>query len=138
MPGTRLTVDGRTAPVDASGRFSVPFAQVPRRAVILLAQDAAGNTTDSRLVVGSAPRLPANPVRAVHVSADAWADDGLRAGVLALLAQHRINAVELDLKDELGEIGWDTGVPLARRIGPRRVCSTSARRSRSSMRAARA
>ena len=59
--GTRLTVDGRTAPVDASGRFSVPFAQVPRRAVILLARDAAGNTTDSRLVVGAAPRRPRIP-----------------------------------------------------------------------------
>ncbi len=115
-PGTSLRVDGRKAVVDASGRFSMPFAHVPRRAVILLAQDAAGNTTDSRLVVGTAPRLPANPVRAVHVSADAWADDGLREGVLGLLAQHRINAVELDLKDELGEIGWETGVPLAQRI----------------------
>ena len=115
----------------------MPFAHVPRRAVILLAQDAAGNTTDSRLVVGSAPRLPANPVRAVHVSADAWADDGLREGVLGLLAQHRINAVELDLKDESGEIGWD---PASRSPGgsaPSRGSSTSARPSRSSTRAAR-
>ena len=63
------------------------------------------------------PRLPANPVRAVHVTADAWADDDLRAGVLRLIDEKRINAVELDLKDESGVVGWDAPVPLARQIG---------------------
>jgi hypothetical protein len=118
--GTSLHVNGGRVAVGVDGRFAALFQRAPTRAVILLAQDAAGNTTDSRLVVSSAPRLPANPVRAVHVSADAWADAGLRGGILALLAQHRINAVELDLKDESGIIGWDSRVPLARRIGAQR------------------
>ena len=48
------------------------------------------------------PRTPPHPVRAVHVTADAWADPGLRKGVLDLIAQGRINAVELDLKQEGG------------------------------------
>ena len=77
--------------------------------------------TDSRLKVGTAPRLPQNPVRAVHVSADAWAHPGLRAGVLRLArARSGINAVELDIKDELGIVGWRSGVRLARRIGAER------------------
>ena len=54
------------------------------------------------------------------MSADAWAHDGLRADVLKLLREKRINTVELDLKDELGIVGWRSGVPLARRIGAER------------------
>jgi hypothetical protein len=37
-----------------------------------------------------------------------------------LLEERRINAVQLDLKDELGIVGWRSGVPLARRIGAER------------------
>jgi hypothetical protein len=119
-PGAALRVNGTKARLDEQGRFAVSFARAPTRTVVMLARDPAGNITDSRLVVGTAPRLPSNPVRAVHVSADGWADDGLRAGVLKLLSERRINAVELDLKDESGIIGWRSGVPLARRIGAER------------------
>src|SRR5262249_25823592 len=63
------------------------------------------------------PRRPPAPVRGVHVSADAWHDRALRQGVLDLIAAHRINTVELDLKDEAGIAGWNPPVALARRIG---------------------
>jgi hypothetical protein len=116
-PAARLRVNGRPAPVDELGRFAVPFAGTPTRTVVVLAHDRAGNVTDSRFKVATAPRLPRNPVRAVHVSADAWAHDRLRADVMKLLREKRINTVELDLKDELGIVGWRSGVPLARRIG---------------------
>ena len=119
-PGATLRVNGTRANVDERGRFAVPFPGPPARTVVLIARDVAGNVTDSRLKVGTAPRLPRNPVRAVHVSADAWAHPGLRAGVLSLLAEKKINAVELDIKDELGIVGWRSGVPLARRIGAER------------------
>ncbi len=119
-PGSRLRVNGTLARLDEQGRFSVPFSRAPARTVVLIARDPAGNVTDSRLRVGTAPRLPRNPVRAVHVSADAWAHPGLRAGVLSLLSEKRINAVELDIKDELGIVGWRSGVPVAARIGAER------------------
>jgi hypothetical protein len=51
------------------------------------------------------------------VTAAAWADTSLRRGVLELIAQHRVNTVELDLKDESGVAGWNPPVALARRIG---------------------
>ena len=35
---------------------------------------------------------------------------------MALVRAHKINSVELDLKDEAGEIGWNPQVPLARRM----------------------
>ena len=37
--------------------------------------------------------------------------------MLDLVRAKKINAVELDLKDEAGEVGWASGVPLAKRIG---------------------
>ena len=119
-PSARVRVNGKLAPVDEQGRFEVAFARAPTRTVVVLAHDQAGNATDSRFKVATAPRLPRSPVRAVHVSADAWAHDGLRADVLKLLREKRINTVELDLKDELGIVGWRSGVPLARRIGAER------------------
>jgi hypothetical protein len=119
-PTARVRVNGQPAQVDGQGGFAVSFDRAPTRTVIVLARDEAGNVTDSRFKVGMAPRLPRNPVRAVHVSADAWAYDGLRADVLRLLSEKRINTVELDLKDESGIVGWRSGVPLASKIGAER------------------
>jgi hypothetical protein len=89
----------------------------PEKAVTLVATDPLRNATTKRIRVMIQPRLPAHPVRAVHMTSDAWADHGLRQGVLDLIAQGRINAVEIDLKEEGGKIGWNAPVPLARRVG---------------------
>ena len=56
-------------------------------------------------------------MRGVHVTAAAWSDPVLRAGVLALIDQGRIDTVALDLKDEAGIVGYDTEVPRALEIG---------------------
>ena len=116
-PGTTLGVaQGPAVPLDEGGRFSLTVADPPVR-LTLLATDAAGNTSRWLVPVTIAPRRPKEPIRAVHVTAYAWADATLRQGVLDLIAEGRINAVELDLKDEAGEIGWNAPVPLARQIG---------------------
>jgi len=112
----QVTVAGVRAPV-SDGRFSVLLAAPQPRVVSIVARDPAGNVTQEQQPVSIAPRRPPEPIRAVHVTADAWANATLRRGVLALIAQHRINAVELDLKDEGGIAGWNPPVPLARRIG---------------------
>ena len=93
------------------------FATPPNGPVLLTATDEVGNTSRWRMPVTLVPRLPAEPVRAVHVSADGWASSVLRQGVLRMIDDHRINAVELDLKDESGVIGWAAPVPLRRRYG---------------------
>jgi hypothetical protein len=116
-PGATLaTAAGRPVPLDEGGRFAVRFAEPPRR-VTLVATDTAGNSSRWLVPVTVAPRRPKQPVRAVHVTAYGWANDALRAGVLELIRQGRINAVELDLKDEAGEIGWNPPVRLARQMG---------------------
>ena len=63
------------------------------------------------------PSAAERPIRSVHVTAYGWADKTLRDGVMALVRNKKINAIELDLKDEAGEIGWNPQVPLARQIG---------------------
>ncbi|HCB33887.1 MAG TPA: hypothetical protein DEP69_01515 [Acidimicrobiaceae bacterium] len=110
-PGVDVLVDG--VPVDTSGgSFTVEFDQPPAGPISLVAVDAAGNTTTLDVVVPIA--YP--PTTGVHVTAAAWAHDGLRAGIIELIDANMITAVQLDLKDERGYIGYASDIPLARRI----------------------
>jgi hypothetical protein len=114
--GASLTADGRPVLVK-DGRFTIAWKTRPTGAVTLVATDRLRNATTRRIFIMIQPRLPSHPVRAVHMTSDAWADQGLRQGVLNLIDQGRINAVELDLKEEGGKVGWDAPVPLAHTIG---------------------
>ncbi|HET7046145.1 MAG TPA: putative glycoside hydrolase [Gaiellaceae bacterium] len=114
--GARVEIGDTVVPV-RDGRFATTLpAPVPRR-LTLEVTDAAGNSSVSRAPVKVEPRRPAVPVRAVHVTAVAWAYEPLRKGILKLIDEKRINAVELDLKDESGEIGFDPKLPYAKKIG---------------------
>ncbi len=107
-----------TAPVElAHGQFSSTVPPPFGAPIVIVATDEAGNRTVKNVTVFVVPRRPPIAVRAVHVSAYAWADPTLRAGIMALINQHRINAVELDLKDESGLVGFDPPIALARKIG---------------------
>jgi hypothetical protein len=96
------------------GAFAVDFSSPPTGALRFEAVDEAGNRTVAHVVV---PVIYPEGSRGVHVSSAAWADDDLRAGVLALVDQGLINTVELDLKDESGIVGYDSQIPMAREIG---------------------
>jgi hypothetical protein len=110
-----LRAGGRHVPLHR-GRFEVRLAPPLPASLVLVARDRAGNVVRYRMPITEVPRRPAAPVRAVHVTAYGWADPTLREGVLALIREHRIDAVEIDLKDESGVVGWPAPVPLARRI----------------------
>jgi hypothetical protein len=112
----RVTVAGRTATVE-DGKFSISLPAPQPRVISVVATDPAGNATISQQPITVIPRRPPAPIRGVHVTADAWGNPALRRGVLALIAAHRINTVEIDLKDEGGIAGWNPPVPLARTIG---------------------
>jgi len=114
--GSRLTVNGRPLPV-RGGRFELRLAAPLPRALAFDATDLAGNRSHTRLPVSVVPRRPPVDIRAVHVTSYGWADRTLRAGVLSLIAQHRINAIEIDLKDESGIIGFGAPIALGRRVG---------------------
>ena len=115
-PDATLTIDGRPAELD-KGHFAVKVPQPLLANLTLSATDPAGNRSVTFVPVTIVPRRPAEGVRAVHMTAASWANPELRRGVLALVAQHRINAVEIDLKDESGVMGFDPPIPRARRIG---------------------
>lgn len=126
--GSPLEVRGRVEPhaklrhradlvdLDMNGRFRLLLTHAPRE-FVLTATDPAGNSSRWRVPVTVVPRLPAQPLRAVHVTAYGWANDEIRRAILELVRAKKINAVELDLKDESGEVGWQSGVPLARTMG---------------------
>jgi hypothetical protein len=112
-PGARLTVSGDRTAVDEDGRFRLHYDQPPTGPLAMVATDRAGNTATATVVVPV--RYPA--LRGVHVTAAAWGNEQLRNGILAMIDQHRIDTVQLDLKDESGIVGFDTGVARAARIG---------------------
>jgi hypothetical protein len=111
-----VVVAGRSVPVD-DGRFSVEYRHPPTRPVPVVATDVFGNRTSMRVRAQLIARRPRAPLRGVHVTFQAWADPDLRRGILDLVDAGRINAVELDLKDESGIVGFDAQIPFARRIG---------------------
>jgi hypothetical protein len=113
----RLTVDGRDVVLADDGTFALSTDEPPVKPLELIARDEAGNVSRRAVSVVLMPRRPSNRIRAVHVSADGWANDELRSAVLRLIDEKRINAVELDLKDESGVIGWDAPVALGKEIG---------------------
>lgn len=86
----------------------VRYAATPR-AVVVTASDAAGNTTTAELPV--AMRYPGG--RAVHVTPSAWRHGPKREPIIAMLEAGLIDAVQMDIKDELGDVSWDTDVELA-------------------------
>ena len=122
------------------GTWQIHYA-APPGAVILTATDKVGNQSKWRMPITVVPRQPSEPVRAVHMSADAWASSQLRNGVMQMIDEGRINAVELDLKDESGIIGWPapggntataasrtpmTSTPRSRSCTPRASASSAA------------
>ena len=94
----------------STGSFSLTLPGPPGGPLAVRVADAAGNTTEFDIIVP----IGYPHTTGVHVSAAAWDHDGLRAGIVDLIKQGRINTVELDLKDEDGHIGHTTSIPLAR------------------------
>jgi hypothetical protein len=108
-----LTANGDEVDVDDDGRFRVAFDRAPAGPVRLVATDKAGQTTIKEVY---APiKRPAT--RGVHMSAISWSTPELRRGVLELADRGIINAIEIDIKDESGEVGWSSGNALAKEMG---------------------
>jgi hypothetical protein len=107
--GAKLTADGGDLKLTGTS-FTIHYS-VPPAGAKVVATDTAGNTTEQDVTVPTA--YPTN-IRAVHVTGAAWAYSPLRNPVLALIKAHKINAVELDIKDEDGIINYDSRIPLAK------------------------
>jgi hypothetical protein len=107
--GAKVTAD--QGDLKTTGTTFTIHYKVPPAGAKVVATDAAGNTTEKLVTVPTA--YPSN-IRAVHVTGAAWAYSPLRNPVLALIKAHKINAVELDIKDEDGIINYSSQIPLAK------------------------
>ncbi len=116
---TGTVEQGATVVADAGvlklsgGAFTISYKTPPASAKVV-ATDPAGNQT-TRLV--TVPTAYPQHIRAVHMTGAAWAYAPLREPVLAMIRQHRINAVQLDIKDEEGIINYPSQVPIAQQAG---------------------
>jgi hypothetical protein len=117
-PGATVLVGDQEVTAGDDGTFAVELPSAPEGELALLATDAAGNTTGSEASFVVVPsRVELDEVRGVHVSFCGWASPGLKQPVMDAIDAGLINAVQLDLKDETGRIGFDTDNELAARVG---------------------
>jgi len=78
--------------------------------------------TEVTVAVTATPTPPAySATAAVHVRASDWADPTVHEQVVDMIRAGRINAVQLDIKDEAGEVGYATAVAFAATIGASRA-----------------
>ncbi|MEU6133270.1 putative glycoside hydrolase [Saccharopolyspora sp. NPDC047091] len=108
----QVTVAGKPVRPGPDGAFSAVVDR-PEREVQVVATDLAGNRAERTMTV----HIKHPGMRAVHMTGLAWTSDSLREPVLELARQGRIDTVELDIKDESGEIPYDSALPEANRIG---------------------
>ncbi len=110
------TLNGRALDV-STGAYRAQLTLADSVAELVVA-DAAGNETRKSIEITDSLVAPAYPATsAVHVGQSAWADLERREGILNLIREGRINAVQLDIKDEVGDLGYPSKVPLATTIG---------------------
>ncbi len=116
--GATVEADGESTEADEDGAFSLTLSQAPDGPLDLVATDPAGNTSDDSVELVTVPsRAEVDEFRTVHVSFCAWASPSLRDPVMQLIDDGLINAIQLDLKDESGTIGYDTANELAQETG---------------------
>lgn len=112
-----LRVDGEPYALGDDGSFRLDYEAPPPGPVELEATDEAGNRRTADLY---APIELPGEIRGIHVTASAWANGGLRQGIIDLIDTGAVNTVVLSLKDEGGIVGHSSEVPLAREIGASR------------------
>ena len=116
-PAATVTIGADTVTADEDGGFAVELDAVDG-ALTLVVTDVAGNTTEfTEEFAVVASRVEVDQIRTVHAASWAWANPSLREPILGMIDDGRINAVQLDLKDEGGHIGYDSEVPLAQEVG---------------------
>jgi len=116
-PGATVTVGADSVTADDTGAFELQLDD-PGDELTIVVADIAGNTTEvTEPLVRVASRVHVEQVRTVHATFWAWATPSLREPIVEMIDDGRINALQLDLKDEGGQIGYDSEVPLAGEIG---------------------
>jgi hypothetical protein len=110
--GSTVSIDGRSVSVNREA-FSIELPAPAPPTATLKAVDKAGNVTETKVRISTIQP----PVRAVHLTEIAWTTPNLKDPAMALVDAKKIDTIQLDIKDEGGEVGYATKVQLARDIG---------------------
>src|SRR5262245_2695722 len=113
----KLTANGDPVELDDGGGFAVHTPQYWTK-VRLVATGADGEKNEAVVAIKRHPAR-ANPpaVRAVHVRGEDWLRPEVHDQIVAMAQAGQINAVELDVKGETGQIGYTSNVRLAKTMG---------------------
>ncbi|CAN5691747.1 putative glycoside hydrolase [soil metagenome] len=108
-----LTANGQPVELDAGGGYQL-YLLPEWTEVTLTATDAVGNQSQAYVSVTATPAPAEHPITtAVHVRSHDWDDPVIHQQVLDLIAAGQINAVQLDIKGEGGDVGYASTVPMA-------------------------
>lgn len=114
-----VTIDGQEVTPDTDGNVERSYPEIPDANVVIVATDGLGNETTVavpiELALPGAPGAP--PMVGVHASGWTWTTPVLKDPIMEMVDAGLINTVQLDLKDEAGDIWYDTKVELAHEIG---------------------
>ncbi|MFH1150164.1 MAG: putative glycoside hydrolase [Actinomycetota bacterium] len=111
-PGSAVTIGKETLSVDAKGNFEGTTNSPRTRSLRISAKDGAGN--EAAAFVVTQKQVAA---KGVHVSIFIAASESNLQDMIGLTERTELNSLEIDLKDEAGQIGFDIDNPLAQESG---------------------
>ncbi|PKQ28033.1 MAG: hypothetical protein CVT63_04830 [Candidatus Anoxymicrobium japonicum] len=106
--GASVTVNDRPIAIDKKGDFSCVTVTNTVHSLKILAKDRAGNEKSDFIITQKAPTA-----KGIHVSTFIAASDTDFDRVIALVDRTELNALQIDLKDEAGQIGFNINNTLA-------------------------
>ena len=110
--GTSVKVSDKELPVSSKGRFSGTEAATREKSLQITASDKAGNRSNAFIVTQKPPSA-----KGAHVSVFIAGSDPDMDKMTGLVERTELNALEVDLKDEYGQVAFDTDNELAQKIG---------------------
>lgn len=121
-PGATVEVAGTQTTAGDDGTFELDLDDSGRAhdgagRLAITVTDVAGNSIEvEHTLAVVASRVETDEIRAVHAAWWAWNNPDLRGAILQMLEDGKINAVQIDLKDEGGHLGYVSEVELANEI----------------------
>lgn len=109
--GAVLTVAEKPVAVAKNGAFTGTVDASRAQSLKVSARDGAGNVANNFIVTQKAP-----VAKGIHVSSYMAAGDTDLGKLIALVDRTELNAMEVDLKDEAGQIGFNIDNPLAQQV----------------------
>jgi hypothetical protein len=110
--GAVVKVDKETLPLDSKGAFKGTFTTSRSQSLKVTATDSAGNQAVA-CVVTQKP----TEAKGVHVSIPIASSDPDMERMIGLLDRTELNALQIDLKDEWGQIGFLLDNGLVKTVG---------------------